>query len=295
MRSAAAHRISSVVLGLLFLVSAFAKAWNADVFGQLLLQYGPRWFGVLAPIIIFCEVVLGMCLLLRVRPKQAAIAADVFLVTVSAVFAYGVFAKGIHDCGCFGALDSFYDHKPWMTFVRNAVLMVLTLPILFTKQEKEEHLPQKLIAMILVSSVVCFVSGIAMHSSFRLPRLLSSEREDTEEMMAKLDRIYPFSADSSYIVYLFSFTCPYCQTNYANVAQYQQFGLADKVLGIAEENEEAQARFERIYRPQIAILTIPHDTMSQITHRLPVLLHIEGGEIQDIESGIILSPGLFIE
>ena len=294
MKNVSLHRLTGIVLGLLFLVSAFAKAWEADIFALTLVDYGPQWFGIWAPIIILIEVVLGMCLLLNIRPKWSAIAADVFLVTVSAVFAYGVLAKGIEDCGCFGALERYYTAKPWMTFVRNAVLILLTLPILFAKPEPEKNLTQKLIAIIVVAAAACFICGLAMKSAFRLPKLGVKESEDRTEIMEKLERIYPFSADSTYVVYLFSFTCPHCQNSFANVLQYEQFGIADKVIGIAIEDEEAEERFYRIYQPEIEILTIPHDSMSSITHRLPVAALIQGDTISDIQGGLIPSPGIFM-
>ena len=295
MKKVSVHRICEIALGAMFLISAFAKAWDADLFGRMLLQYGPRWFGIWAPVIIFIEVILGMCLLLRIRPKWAAVAADVFLVTVSAVFAYGVLFKGIHDCGCFGAIDRLYEPKPWMTFVRNAVFMVLSVPILLSRQESERNLPQKLAAMLVVASVACFICGLAMKRSFHLPRLQNEESPNLALMMTKLQPVYPFSADSTYAVYLFSFNCPHCQNFYANVAQYQSLGLVDKVLGIAIEDEEAQVRFERIYQPEIDILTIPHDSMSHITHGLPILVFIQENTIQDIQEGFIPSPGIYLE
>lgn len=295
MKRVSLHRICGIILGLMFLISAFAKAWDADTFAHMLLQYGPVWFGGFAPVIIFCEVVLGMCLLLRIRPKWAAIATDAFLLVVSVVFAYGVLFKGIESCGCFGALERFYTAKPWMTFVRNAVFMALTLPILFSKPEPEKQTTLKLIAMIVVTSVACFICGLAMKSSFRLPTLRNAEEVNPAEMMTKIQDLYPFSADSTYALYLFSFTCPYCQTGFANVMQYRQFGFVDKVLGIAVEDTEAQERFERIYSPEIEILTIPHDSMSRITHELPTLVLIQGDTINDIQSGLIPSPGVFME
>ena len=287
--------LSAVLLGVMFLVSAFAKAWDADTFARMLLQYGPEWFGIWAPVIIFCEVFLGMCLLLRLRPRRAALAADMFLLTVSAVFAYGVLAKGIEDCGCFGALERYYTAKPWVTFVRNAVFMGMTIPVIITPPEAEKNLTRKLIAMMVVASAACFICGLAMKSSFRLPRLQSSEREDRTEMIAQLERIYPFSADSTYMVYLFSYTCPHCQNSFANVLQFEQFGIADKVIGIAIEDEEAQARFERIYQPAIEIRTIPNDSMSAITHELPLAVLIEGDSISEIQGGLIPSPGIFMK
>ena len=287
--------ISSVLLGLMFLISALAKAWDADMFAFTLRQYGFPWFGVIAAVVIACEAVLGMCLLLQIRPKWSAIAADVFLVVVSAVFAYGVLAKGIEDCGCFGVLDSYHNAKPWVSFVRNAVFMVLTVPILMADQRVEKHLTGKLIAMVQILAIVCFISGLAMNRSFSLPRLGTEEGMNETEMMEKLQAEYPFSSDSTYVVYLFSFDCPHCQNFYANVEQYQQFGIVDKVIGIAVEHEEAQARFERIYQPKIEILMIPKSRMSAITPILPVAVHIAEGAIQEIEGGMIASPGIFME
>ena len=41
-------KICAKILGLVFVVSAFAKAWEADVFALTLLGYGPEWFGIWA-------------------------------------------------------------------------------------------------------------------------------------------------------------------------------------------------------------------------------------------------------
>ena len=112
--------------------------------------------------------------------------------------------------------------------------------------------------------------------------------------MQKLNNIYPFSADSSYVVYLFSFTCAHCQNSYANLEQYHRLKIVDKVIGIAIENEEAQERFTRIYRPEIDIITIPNDTMARITGSLPIALLIKGDSIHKVESGSVTSPGIFL-
>ena len=293
-------KICAKILGLVFVVSAFAKAWEADVFALTLLGYGPEWFGIWAPVIIVIEVVLGMCLLIDIQPRKSAIAADVFLVAVSAVFAYGVVAKGMEDCGCFGALERYYTAKPWMTFARNAVLIGLTIPILIKgkkgqKQEGTRHLPQKLIAMMAVVAVACFICGLAMKSSFRLPEIGREEEEDKIGMCEKLERIYSLSADSSYMVYLFSYTCPYCQNSYANVMQYGEMGLVDKVVGVAVEDAEARARFERIYGCEMEVREIAKDSMSAITHELPVAVVIRKGEIEEIKRGMIASPGIYIK
>ena len=286
--------ISTTLLGVMFLVSAFAKAWDAEAFADMLLLYGPEWFSIGAPVIIFIEAVMGMLLLLRVRPQWSTIAAVAFLVTVSVIFAYGVAFKGIQDCGCFGALSRLYTGKPWMTFVRNAVFCLIAVPALMTKNPSDTHLSPKLMAAMLVGATACFICGLSMRKSFVLPQWDSVKTDSRSESMRKLNAIYPFSADSSYVVYLFSFTCAHCQNSFANLQQYHQLQVVDKVIGIAIENEEAKERFYRIYKPEIDIFTIPNDSMAHITGSLPVALLIKGDSILKAESGSVTSPGIFL-
>ena len=288
--------ISTTLLGLMFLVSAFAKAWDGEAFADMLLLYGPQWFSIGAPVIIMIEAVLGMFLLLRVHPRITAVAADAFLIVVSAIFAYGTLALGIEDCGCFGALSRLYTGKPWMTFARNGVFLLISVPAwIYPAKDYENHQLPKLIASLITASAACFICGLAMHRTFDLPDISSTKFDTRNQTMEKLCNIYPFSSDSTYVVYLFSFSCVHCQNSFANVQQFEQLHLADKVLGIAMDDAEAQERFYRIYQPQISIMSIPHDTMTQITGQLPVLLLIKDNRIESVESGSVTSPGIFLE
>lgn len=290
--------ISTTLLGLMFLVSAFAKAWDGEAFADMLLQYGPAWFSVGAPVMIALESLLGTALLLRFKPGWSACAGDVFLIVVSAIFAYGVLAKGIQDCGCFGALSRMFTGKPWMTFARNAVFIGISVPAILDKPgaEKQKHTGAKLAAGMAVAAVACFLCGLSMRKSFELPKHLFADEDNSRaKTMEKLNEVYPFDTDSTYVVYLFSFSCAHCQNSFANVQQYQQLRLVDKVLGIAIDNAEAQERFYRIYQPSIEIITVPNEEMSRITGQLPVCILIREGEIKQVESGFVTSPGIFLE
>jgi len=288
--------ICTTLLGLMFLISAFAKAWDGEAFADMLLLYGPQWFSIGAPVIIMIEAVLGMFLLLRVHPRITVMAADTFLIVVSLIFAYGTLALGIEDCGCFGALSHIYTGKPWMTFARNGVFLLISVPAwIYPSGDNEKLQMPKQIATLLASSAACFICGLAMHRSFDLPDIFSPKLDTSDRTMEKLCNIYPFSSDSTYVVYLFSFSCAHCQNSFANVQQFEQFHVVDKVMGIAIDDAEAHERFYRIYQPQISILTIPHDTMTQITGQLPEVLLIRDKRIQSIESGSVTSPGIFLE
>lgn len=286
--------ILTTILGLVFLVSAFAKAWDADLFADLLLQYGWKGFSIAAPVIVFTEAVLGMLLLLRYRPHQSAWAAVIFLILVSLGYAYGVLFKGIEDCGCFGSL-SRYESRPWMTFVRNGVLIAMGAIIIVDSRETIVDSRKHLFALF-VGAVVCFCCGLGMKRSYSLPKVLVDSRKSIVERpeIEQLAGIYPFSPDSTYAVYLFSFTCLHCQNYFANVEQYEQMQVVDKVIGIAIENTKAQERFERLYQPQIEIRTIPHNTMASLTRQLPTLLIIRNGSIEKTEQGFVTSPGIYL-
>lgn len=280
----------------MFLVSAFAKAWDANAFAMMLTQYGPEWFSIGAPIIIAGESLLGCALLLRVKPRWSAVAADAFLLGVSLIFAYGVVVKGIQDCGCFGALSRWFTGKPWTTFVRNAVFIGISVPALLDKPQAERAVYPRLIAGLVVAIITSFICGLAMRETFELPRNWLPEKEDSRaKAMEKLNAIYSFDADSTYVVYLFSFSCAHCQNSFANVQQFQQFNVVDKVVGIAVDDPEAQERFYRIYQPVIDIITIPQDTMASITGSLPLCIVVREGEIQHVTSGFVTSPGIFLK
>lgn len=287
--------ISTTILGVMFLFSAFTKAWDAETFADMLLLYGPQWFSIGAPIIIMIEAVLGMALVMRVKTRWSTICADCFLVIVSAIFAYGVLTKGIQDCGCFGIFSKIFAGKPWITFARNMLFVGISVPAILDTSREVRYLYPKTCLTIIVVAIACFICGLSMRKSYSLPKISDVKSNDRSKVMEKLNEIYPFNPDSTYVVYLFSFTCPHCQNSFANVQQFQQFKVADKVIGIAVEDQEAQERFYRIYKPEIDIITIPREQMEQITNQLPIGMSIRENSIKKAEVGFITSPGLFLK
>ena len=286
---------SSTLLGLIFLFSALAKAWDAEAFADMLLQYGPQWFSIGAPIVICIEVILAMALLLRIYPIQSAFCTDCFLIIVSIIFAYGVLEKGIEDCGCFGIYSKLFANKPWITFIRNILFVIISIPIFLYKNTDTKHIWQKGLITIFVTATACFICGLSMKKSYTLPKTSYAKIEKKTKTLEKLNEIYTFDKDSTYIVYLFSFSCQHCQNSFANVQQFQQFNVVDKIVGIAIEDSTAMERFYRIYKPEIEIITIPKDKMWNITNQLPIGIFIKNNSIIKTEIGSITSPGLFIK
>ena len=135
------------LVGLVFLLSGLLKAIDTAAFADLMSEYGATWFGLAAPLIIFAEIFLGAMLVFDFYPKHIAWATAIFLLAVSSIYLYGVTARGITNCGCFGPL-TLLNSKPWLTFTRNSILMAMLLPTLVRRQEK--------ITAITIPSVIFF-------------------------------------------------------------------------------------------------------------------------------------------
>lgn len=284
-------RICSSILGLVFLTSGFLKAWDAGSFADILIQYGAAWLGAVAPVIILVEVVLGFLLVVLSRPRWTARVGIAFLIVVTLGYAYGVLFRGITDCGCFGSWHALTS-RPWLTFVRNGVLVALALPAALCKGESSSPRVAHWVGVTLLAAIACFLCGLSMSESYSLPRWHStfSPQPISETTMAQHIAL---PEESEYLVFLFSYTCPHCQNAFANVEQYQKMGLKP-IIGVATGTEEQKERFYRLYQPVIDIQTIEPEQMSSITHELPILMYIRRDTIINIEKGTVTSPGLFL-
>ena len=121
-----AATIAQILVGLVFLVSAFAKAWGGNAFANLVIQYGADWLTVFVPIVIAIETGLAAMMLLGIYTKKASLGAAIFVFGISLGYLYGVLVKGITDCGCFGVLHAL-NMRPLGTFIRNIILIGLCM------------------------------------------------------------------------------------------------------------------------------------------------------------------------
>lgn len=294
MKKTVAH-IAQVVVGLIFLVSAFAKAWGSNAFANLVMQYGIDWLSVGVPILIAIETGLAAMLLLRIRTKNVSLYSAIFVFCISLVFLYGVVVKGITDCGCFGVLHSL-NMRPLGTLIRNIILIFLCFLGFFWGSNQKNYARWKVGTMIVLIASSMFICGLDMSKGFQLPQFASLRHQTSSKVQGSvLNEILPLSSDSSYIVYLFSYSCAFCQNSFANVEQFQRIEEVDKVYGVAIDNPEKEERFRRLYQPSIPIYNIPESTMNQIVAELPVLLLIKNGEIVNTEVGTVSSPLIHIQ
>lgn len=280
-----------LIVGLVFLLSGLLKAINAAAFANLMSQYGASWFGFGAPFIILIEIFLGILLIFDFYPKHVTWSSVTFLCVVSIIYLYGVLAKGITDCGCFGPL-TWLNSKPWLTFTRNGLLLALLIPSLFISEEQTSPTISSVIFMAIIAVVIMFMCGF----TFRGAECMNKQHTFhpialSDSPLADYVECHP---DSSYLVFAFSYSCPYCQNSIGNINQYIPMGVVDQVLGLALADSEGRERFDRLFDVQFPIREISATDMFQLSNTMPTTFLIRHDSIVSQYSGMVLSPALLL-
>lgn len=285
------NKVFRFIAGTVFLLSGLLKAIDAAAFADLMSRYGDTWLGLGAPLIILVEVIVGLLLVFDVCPKYTAMVASAFLLLVSIVYLYGICAKGINDCGCFGPL-TWLNTKPWLTFLRNIVLLGLLVPSMLASATTIQLPVSSITFMAVIATIVMFMCGFSFrganclqrHSAFRPTPL-------AETPLSDYINTHP---DSTYLVFAFSYTCPYCQNSIGNVNQYRQIGVVDQVIGLALNDTIGKERFYRLFDINFEVHEIPAFSMVQISTTLPAAFFIRHDSVMSQYSGLIPSPALMV-
>jgi len=291
------QRISFIlrcIVGVIFMLSGLLKAIDSAAFADLISEYGPVWLGIAAPFIIALEICLSLLLIFNIKPRWTATATVVFIVGVSLVYLYGMLFRGITSCGCFGPL-TWLNSKPWLTFTRNALMVALLIPSLFAPQSESFITKPVAVTMASVGVIIMFLCGF----SFRTANCILKDSYATYESKVvadtKLTEYITINPDSSYFVFVFSYTCPFCQNSVANVNQYVTMGAVDKVIGLAVEDPKGRERFDRLFDVDFEIQEISEWDALRLTDILPAAFHIRHDTIINSYTGDVISPSLFLE
>lgn len=285
-------KIFRFLVGLVFLLSGLLKAIDTAAFADLMSEYGATWFGLAAPLIIFAEIFLGIMLIFDFYSKHISWATTIFLLVVSAIYLYGVTARGITNCGCFGPL-AWLNSKPWLTFTRNGILLAMLVPTLIRLQEKNTAITiSSVIFMAVVAIIVMFMCGFSMNGAKCLQKQHTFQPIPLQE--SSLSEYVTTHPDSTYLVFAFSYTCPYCQNSIGNVNQYVPMGMVDRVIGLAAEDSIARERFNRLFNIDFEIHEISAVHMYGLTNTLPATFFIRHDSIVSQYTGMVISPALLL-
>ena len=284
-------KIFRLIVGFVFLLSGLLKAIDTASFADLMSQYGALWLGLGAPLLVFTEIFFGVLLVFGFYPKQVTWASIAFLLAVSLIYLYGLLAKDITNCGCFGPLR-WLNSKPWLTFTRNGILLALLLPSLWSTNEQSAPTISSVIFMALVAVVVMFMCGFSMHGAKCLQKQNAFQPIPLSD--SPLASLVTCNPDSTYLVFAFSYSCPYCLNSIGNVNQYTEMRAVDRVIGLALDDSVAQARFDQLFDVNFEIHNTSQMAMFRLSATLPVTYMIRHDTIISQYTGMVVSPALLI-
>jgi hypothetical protein len=102
------------------------------------------------------------------------------------------------------------------------------------------------------------------------------------------ERIYRFSPDTSYAVFLFSYTCPHCMNAIENLKKYKG-GFVDEIIGLNVEDTAGRADFMRNFDPGFRICDVPLKDVYRISNRFPVTIICRNNKVEGAFIGFLPS------
>lgn len=133
--------ITRTLLGLVFLFSGSVKAIDPLGTTYKIEDYLKAFGGFFTDLIPFAqtaaialitlEFILGVCLLLNIRPQWTAWLTLAFYAVMTPLTLYIAIKNPVSDCGCFGDAVILSNRQ---TFLKNVILLTLVITWLFTKK-----------------------------------------------------------------------------------------------------------------------------------------------------------------
>lgn len=274
--------IYSIIVGIVFIVSGISKSLDATAFAKTINLYeiANLWF--LSPVIIIAEIFLGLSLLLRIQLKRISLISIIFLLCLTLIYLYGWLFKDITDCGCFGGIKLLSSY-PALTLVRNGILILLCFGIWFSSNYEEFNI--KTFANIFFIVSICTVSVISGYTLEEVAYKNKRKNKTAAVKDTKLSSHINISADSTYFVFAFSYSCTHCMNSIENLKQYEKSGFCDKVIGLAINDDEKRLKFEKLYEPNFEIKHLETRDFVRITKSFPRGFYIQNDTIRFALSG----------
>ena len=124
------------VLGFTFIYASFHKIVSPADFAKLV--YGYDLFpeisiNLIAIVIPFLELVIGLALIIGIYPRSAAIIISGLLLAFIAASAINLIRGHEFNCGCFSSVQDGYASSPELTIARNIFYLALGMQIALFK------------------------------------------------------------------------------------------------------------------------------------------------------------------
>ncbi len=286
--------VYAVITGLLFLISGAGKLVDTASFGDLIYQYGFGYLMILSPAVVIAEILIGISLVLLIRPRLYSLLAFIFLLIFTFSFAYAHFVHGINDCGCFGTLQHT-EISPVLPFLRNIILMCMcSLIFLKYPAQKTETVTWKRWLAQTVMYPAIFIAGFSFTTPFFLKMAAAKHPFQSQNISTTaLAKYIITSPDSTYLIFCFSYTCPHCWNSIENLEQYKKTNAVNSVIVFATGENSDKLSFTDNFHPDFHIADLPFNSMRELTNIFPTAFYIAHDSIKVVIQGELPSPVTF--
>jgi uncharacterized membrane protein YphA (DoxX/SURF4 family) len=287
-------KIYSIIIGVLFIISGLGKVIDTSGFSNLISQYGLGYLMIFSPVIVVFEILLGLFLVLLVNPKFYAMVSFSLLTIFTALFAFAHFKYGVNNCGCFGTVQHM-NFPPIFSFIRNFILMAMSL-IVWIKYPKEKIkiINWKKYLVLIVMSISIFTAGFTFKTPYFLrnkPEIHKFQGQNIKN--TDLLNYAKTSPDSTYLFFVFSYTCPYCWNSIENLRQYQKTNTVDRTITLAIGEEKNKLIFYENFKPDFNIKDLPAVEMDKLTDSYPTAFYVEHDTVKIVLQSELPSPFVF--
>jgi len=289
------HHILPFLLGGTFIISGIGKIVNTTAFANVMMQYGVDYLSLLAPAIAILEVYLGVSVILRFKLRFHALGILLLTLGFSVIYTYGLITKGIEDCHCFGSFSLSFLEVPLGFYIKNFVILILAAFV--WRFPVTKPLLKKNIQAIIMISILLGSSFYAGYT-FSIPHQLVIEQSGQYMMTKKradlLLECYPFDCDSTYVVFVFSYKCPYCINSLEHIKAFEKKEIVDKAVFIGYGFPSMMNEFIADYDLQSGIKEMKAEWIHQMVDIFPTTFFIKGCKPIYASKGYVEAPSLYL-
>jgi len=285
--------ISSIIAGLLFLLSGLGKIGNVIYFQNLIMEYGLSYLNILAPFIILAEILIGILLIFNIKTKIVSICAICLLLIFTGAFTYAWLANGITDCGCFGNYLPV-PSSPLITYIRNIVLLVLLGIVYFRGTEIQSVENWKRVTIYTIMFTATFVAGMTYKPFAFIEHKHPFEQRPISQTNLKE---YNQQVVGSSLIMFFSYSCPHCINSMENFKAWQSTETVENTLAYVvvdstnTNTDSLRMVFMQRY-PSLEIHEVEKDRVDFV-EAFPTSFVVRNDTIKHVIVGELLSPYLF--
>lgn len=278
--------IVRVGIGLFFVVSAVLKLLSLDSFELYIYSFDLvnfTWSGLVARVIIACEILVGILLIIKVLYKKAWWLAMLMLIGFSLLLVYVMIFRDDSNCHCMGDL---VEIKPSISLIKN--LIAIALLLLVRKEDDYSFRLRKLalagafIAALVPPFALFPMDGV--YNLFAKSDGLDYSETDFNALMADSSMQDVHLEEGNYVVGVVSSGCAFCKTSCLKMSEmvdnnsldtskilYFVWGDSASLRPFQEETKTESFRYVRVS---------PITAIRVVNGHFPTYLFIKDGRVE---------------